>query len=99
MTSAVEAITRNWDTLLSGLRGEARSKAADALRRLRENLIRLEWRYEECKRAGALPTRPPAPDYSGPPLDELQLRFVDKVEALHQHIYGNSSPGRDGGSG
>jgi hypothetical protein len=28
-----------------------------------------------------------SPDYSGPPLKEVQLRFVDKIEAFHQHIY------------
>jgi hypothetical protein len=87
MISAAETIQTNWDRLLSPLEGDQRSRKGEALRRLRENLIRLKWRYDECRSASALPTAPPTPNYSGPNLDELQLRFVDKVEAFHQHIY------------
>ncbi len=87
VTPAVEAISRNWDALLSGLEGEQRLKVAQALNRLRENLIRLRWRHDDLIATGQLLTRATMPDYSGPSSREVQLRFIDKVDAFHQHIY------------
>jgi hypothetical protein len=87
MTTPVQALDRNWDRLLSGFEGEERNRVADALRRLRDNLVRLEWRYQECRSASTLPYQPAAPGYTGPSVNTLQLRFVDKVEAFHQHVY------------
>lgn len=82
-TPAVVAMHRNREALLSGFEEERRARVEEVLRRLLENLVRLHWRYEECQQAVA--TIPPG--YSGPKLPEFQLRFVDKTEALHQHVY------------
>jgi len=87
MSQAGEAISRTWDTLLAGLEGRERQRGGEVLRRLSENLTRLTWRLDECKVVGAALPIAPDPSYSGPPLTELQLRFVDKVEAFHQHVY------------
>jgi hypothetical protein len=98
---SVVAIERHSAALLAELDGDRERRLKDALLRLKESLVRLHWRYEECKAAArGLPS-----ERLGKKLPEFQLRYVDKMEAFHQHVYAtlavlamflNQRPKRDG---
>jgi hypothetical protein len=78
----LELIFQNIDKLVADLSDDKRRKAILALRRVRDNMIRLQDRY-----IALLATE------QGPPANsaDWQYEFVDKTEAFHQQVYSTIS--------
>jgi hypothetical protein len=88
MDSAVEALDKNWDSLLSRVEDpEQRHRSAYALHRLRESLVRLKLRYDEFKKAIQDYRIATNVSFAKSALPERQLVLVDKVDAFHQQSY------------
>lgn len=77
-------IVKNWDRLLQGLEEKKREEIGLSLHLIKENCERLAFREDEYRFAlDRMKKFVQGVDNT----HELQLRLVDKIEALHQQIY------------
>lgn len=83
-------IDKNWEKILKGYNDEKRKEVGMTLHRLKEAIIKLDYRYFELisivKTFDQLTN-----EEQGEPLHYLQIAFVDKVEAFHQQVYATIS--------
>ncbi|MES2762034.1 MAG: hypothetical protein V4677_07505 [Bacteroidota bacterium] len=93
MKEFIEVIRDKSLILLTDFSPERREKAIRAYQRYNENLLRLEKRFNEYIQ---IETKKAMVDLEelekqNRTLEDLQLEFVDKTEAFHQHVYATIS--------
>lgn len=90
MKDLLKAIDGNWDKLLIGHRGKKKEGVCMTLHRLKESLVKLDYRYFDLGEIVRLLDQLQS-DEMGEPLHYWQIAFVDVVEAFHQQIYSTLS--------
>lgn len=86
----LRGIDDNWKVLLKGYKGDKKAEVGMALHRLKESLVKLDYRYFDLAEVAQLFDRL-KDDEMGEPLHYLQIAFVDRVEAFHQQVYATVS--------
>ncbi len=94
MNSQIEKLLKTiedrWKELLKKRKGQDLDQAGVTLHKLKEALIKLDYRYSDLVQVFPMFDSLTA-DEMGEPLHYLQVAFVDRVEAFHQQIYSTIS--------
>lgn len=93
--TVIQAIKDNWENLLVDFEEEKRNRVGLTLNRLKENLVKVDFRFEDYKKIEQelfLLDKDPSsnPNY-GEDLHYMQIKLVDRVEAFHQQVYSTLS--------
>lgn len=93
MKKFIEVIRDKSLILIADFNPERKEKAIRAYQRYNENLLRLEKRYNEYIQVEKKKAMVDLEELErqNRTLEDLQLEFVDKTEAFHQHVYATIS--------
>lgn len=90
INNLLKDIDANWNELLKGFKDEKRDEVGMTFHRLKEALIKLDYRFSELYGITQVFDHLKGGEM-GEPLHYLQIAFVDKVEAFHQQVYSSVS--------